>query len=177
MHSLDLSSEKDGVDPVTNKKVKDRVLGAVSLLISIWVIYMSMQLPETRYEGDHGPRMFPLMGAAILALCGIGLLVAPEKGTGQFMTKAQWIAAGKMFLAYVVLIALLYFFGFIVAVPVMLVVITFMLSKLSVKNASTKKRLLISLIFGLVCGAALYLIYVLALDAKMPGGVFWNLFK
>ena len=165
------------MDRVTNKKVKDRVLGAVSLLISAWIIYMSMQLPATRYEGDPGPRMFPIMGAVILALCGIGLLVAPEKGTGQFMTKAQWLAAGKMFLAYVVLIALLYFFGFIVAVPVMLVVVTFMLSRLSVKDASTKKRLLISLIFGLVCGAILYLIYVIALDAKMPGGVFWNLFK
>ena len=153
------------------------MLGAVSLLISVWIMYMSMQLPATRYEGDPGPRMFQIMGAAILALCGIALLIAPEKGTSQFMTKAQWLAAGKMFLAYIVIIALLYFFGFIVAVPVMLFVVTFMLSKLSVKDASTKKRLLISLIFGLVCGAALYLIYVIALDAKMPGGVFWNLFK
>ena len=162
---------------MTNKKVKDRVLGAVSLLISAWITYMSLQLKATAYEGDPGPRMFPLIGAAILAICGIGLIVAPEKGTGQFMTKAQWLAAGKMFLAYIVVVAGLYVFGFMVTVPIMLFVVTFMLSKLSAKDTSTKRRLIVSVIFGLVGGAVLYVLYIVALKAQMPRGVFWNLFK
>jgi len=50
-----------------------------------------------------------------------------------------------------------------------------MLSKLSVKNSTVKHRLIISLIYGLVGGAVLYLAYVVGLRAQMPTGLIWKL--
>jgi hypothetical protein len=62
-----------------------------------------------------------------------------------------------------------------VAVPVALFLATFMLSKLSVKDSTVKKRLLISLVYGVVGGAVLWLAYVKGLRAAMPTGVLWKL--
>ena len=72
---------------------------------------------------------------------------------------------------------LLWLLGFMFAVPIMLFIITFMLSKLSVKDSTVKHRLIISLIYGVVGGAVLYLAYVVGLKAAMPTGVLIELLK
>lgn len=159
------------------KSKKDIVLGAFSICIAAIVTYMSMQLKATGYDGDPGPRMFPMIGGFLMAICGIALIIAPGKSSGAFMTGAQWKAAGALFGVYVLFAVLFYLVGFTVAVPIMLFVVTFMLSKLSAKNTSVKKRLIISAIFGVVGGAALYLAYIVGLGAAMPKGILWSLFK
>ena len=82
-----------------------------------------------------------------------------------------------MFAVYILIAVMLFLFGFAVAVPLMLFVVTFMLSKLSLKDSSRKKRLINSLIFGAVGGAVMYLAYIVGLGAKMPTGWVWTLFK
>ena len=57
-------------------------------------------------------------------------------------------------------------FGFIIAVPISLFIITFMLSKLSVKDATVKHRLIISLIYGVVGGAVVEPELVRACEAE-----------
>ena len=159
------------------KNKKDFFLGIFCILLAAFITYMSMGLKATGYEGDPGPKMFPLMGAFIIAVCGIGVIVAPEKESKQFMTKAQWISAGKLFAMYVAFALLFWLFGFLVAVPVVLFVVTYMLSSLSMSGKTKKQRLLVSLIYGVVGGAVLYLIYVVALDASMPKGLIFKLLK
>ena len=156
------------------KNKKDFGLGVFCLLFASWVTYLSMQLKSTGYQGDPGPRMFPLIGAVIVAVCGIALIIAPEKEQ-KFLNREQWKAAFKLFGLYVLLSVMLWLFGFVVAVPVALFMATFMLSKLSVKDSTVKKRLLISLIYGVVGGAVLWLAYVKGLRAAMPTGVLWKL--
>ncbi|MBQ8307043.1 MAG: tripartite tricarboxylate transporter TctB family protein [Blautia sp.] len=153
------------------KSKKNRILGVISLGLSIWITYLSLNLKATGYEGDPGPSMFPLIGAVILAACGIAMIVAPGKKEGTFLTKEQWKAGGKMFCMYLLLALLLYLFGFLGAVPVMLFIITYMLSGLSLSDKTPKQRLITSLIFGIVGGIVLYLLYVKVLDAKMPEGI------
>ena len=50
-------------------------------------------------------------------------------------------------------------------------IVTYMLSGLSAKHNSRKKRILIAVIFGIVGGALLYLAYVIGLKAPMPTGI------
>lgn len=154
---------------IRNKK--DFGLGVFCILLAAWIAFLSMQLKESMYEGDPGTRMFPLIGSVILAACGIGLLIKQDDPKGAFLTGRQWLSAIKMFSLYVGFIVFLWLFGFLGTVPLALFVATYMLSKLSAKEISTKKRLLISLIYGLVGGAVLYLIYVVGLDAQMPKGL------
>lgn len=159
------------------KNKKDFGLGVFCILLAAFITYMSMGLKATGYEGDPGPKMFPMIGAVIIAICGIGVIVAPEKQEKKFLTKEQWKATGKLFGMYVVFAILFWLFGFLVAVPIELFIVTYMLSSLSMQNASKKKRLLVSLIYGIVGGLVLYLIYVVALKASMPKALILKLFK
>ena len=159
------------------KNKKDFGLGVVTLLVAVWVAYMSMQLKVSAYEGDPGPRMFPMIGSVIMAICGIALIIKQGEPGRAFLTAAQWKAAGKLFAVYVLFVLLFWAFGFIVAVPAILFIVTFMLSGLSAKDKSIKQRLIMSLIFAVIGGAALYLAYVVGLDAKMPKGIVFKLLK
>ena len=159
------------------KNKKDFGLGVVTLLVAVWVAYMSMQLKVSAYEGDPGPRMFPMIGSVIMAICGIALIIKQGEPGRAFLTAAQWKAAGKLFAVYVLFVLLFWAFGFIVAVPAILFIVTFMLSGLSAKDKSIKQRLIMSLIFAVIGGAALYLAYVVGLDAQMPKGIVFKLLK
>ena len=156
---------------MSTKSKKDRILGVITLLLAAWITFLSFQLKATGYQGDPGPRMFPLIGAGVMALCGIVLLIAPGKKPGVFLTKAQWASAGKLFAVYILFALLLWLGGFLIAVPITLMIVTYMLSGLSAKHNSRKKRILIAAIFGIVGGALLYLAYVIGLKAPMPTGI------
>lgn len=157
------------------KNKKDFSLGIFCILFAAWIAFMTMQLKVSLYEGDPGPRMFPMIGSVIMALCGIGLLVKQDAPKGAFLTKKQWVSAAKMFSVYLAFVLLLWLLGFVIAVPVTLFVITLMLSRLSAKEATLKHRIVISLIFAIVGGAALYLAYIVGLDARMPSGLVFKL--
>ena len=159
------------------KNKKDFGLGVFCIVFAALIIYLSLQLKATGYEGDPGPKMFPIIGSVIMAICGIALIVAPEKQAKVFLTKQQWKAAFGLFGMYVVLALLLWLLGFMFAVPIVLFIVTFMLSKLSVKDSTVKHRLIISIIYGVVGGAVLYLAYVKGLKAQMPTGVLIELLK
>lgn len=159
------------------KNKKDFGLGVFCIVFAALIIYLSLQLKATGYEGDPGPKMFPIIGSVIMAICGIALIVAPEKDAKVFLSKEQWKAAFGLFGMYVALALMLWFFGFMIAVPIVLFIVTFMLSKLSVKDATVKHRLLISVIYGVIGGAVLYLAYVKGLKAQMPTGLLFELLK
>ena len=159
------------------KNKKDFGLGVFCILFAALIIYLSLQLKATAYEGDPGPKMFPIIGSVIMAICGIALIIAPEKEQKAFLTWKQWKAAFSLFGMYVALALLLWLLGFMIAVPIVLFIVTFMLSKLSVKDASIKHRLLISAIYGVIGGAVLYLAYIVGLKANMPSGLLIELLK
>lgn len=159
------------------KNKKDFGLGIFSILLAGVITWLSLQLKQTGYEGDPGPKMFPLIGAAVMAICGIALIVKPDAPTGAFLSPKQWLAAGKIFLIYILMVALLYFFGFMVAVPVVMFILTYVLSSLSMTDATKKKRLITSLIYGVAGGGLVYAAYVLGLRANLPKGLIWTLLK
>ena len=158
------------------KNKKDFVLGVFGILFAALIIYMSAQLKASTYEGDPGPGLFPITGSVIMAVCGIALIIAPEKETGEFLTKAQWKAAGLLFCTYILLVAFLYILGFLPTVAIMLFIITFILSKLSSKDSTVKRRIIVSAVFGILGSAGIYLAYVVGLGSRMPGGLLWTLF-
>ena len=97
------------------KNKKDLGLGAFCIVFAAIIAYLSMQLKATGYEGDPGPKMFPLIGSVIMAVCGIALIIAPEKEAKVFLTKEQWKAAFGLFGMYVGFALMFWLFGFIIA--------------------------------------------------------------
>ncbi|NLL45307.1 MAG: tripartite tricarboxylate transporter TctB family protein [Clostridiales bacterium] len=157
------------------KNKKDFGLGVAAVLIAAIITYMSMQLKVSAYLGDPGPRMFPLIGAAIIFICGVALIVRQDQNPGVFLTPKQWKSAFIMFAVYAIATLLFYLVGFAVALPIIFFCLTFMMSKLSLKDLSLKKRIIKAAIYAILAGAGVYVAYVVALGASLPKGVLFRL--
>ena len=161
-----------------NTKKKDRILGVILLLISLFFFYFTMQQEAARFEGDPGPKMFPLIGCVITAVCGILTLVHPEtKERKTYLTKEEFKRAAKLFGLYAAFLVLIWAVGFLVTAPLLLFAISVLFSFESRPNDPWGKRLLRSAIYAVVVGGALYLLYVTALQTQLPTGALWKLFR
>lgn len=157
------------------KNKKDFGLGVVSSLIAAGITYASFQLRGSTYVGDPGPRMFPLFGAALMFICGVALIIKPEKEQKVFMTPKQWKSGLLMFGVYVLATLLFYLVGFAVTLPIIFFILTYLMSRLSLKDLTKKQRTIRSLVFAILAGAGVYVVYVILLDAVLPKGLLFTL--
>ncbi|MBR4753547.1 MAG: tripartite tricarboxylate transporter TctB family protein [Lachnospiraceae bacterium] len=153
---------------------KDRILGIASVLISLWIVMQTMALQVVEKRGDPGSRLFPLIGAAIMLICGLALIIKPGKESKQFLTKEQWKSAGIIFGVYCLCVILFWLVGFMIAVPVVLFIITLLFQGQSRPDDPMKKRVIRSLIYAVIAGAAIYVIYVIGLQADLPTGLLFG---
>ena len=159
-------------------KTKDRVLGIILLLISLFFFIFTMQQETARFEGDPGPKMFPLIGCILTAVCGVLTVVHPEKKEGKvYLTKEEFKRAAKLFGLYALFLVLIWGVGFMITAPVLLFAISYLFSFESRPDDPTGTRILRSAIYAVIVGAALYLLYVTALQTQLPKGALWQLFK
>ena len=157
------------------KNKKDFGLGIFGILFSAWIVWYSVSfLGNARYEGDPGPKLFPIIGAVIMFICSVVILIKPDPASKQFLSKKQWLAAGKIFLLYCLTALLYYLIGFTATVPIMLFILTFVLSKASKPDWTLKKRIISSLIFAIIAGAVIYAAYILGLQARLPKGILFK---
>ena len=161
-----------------NTKTKDRVLGIILLLISLFFFYFTLQQETPRFEGDPGPKMFPLIGCVITAVCGILTIVHPDKKERKtYLTKEEFKRAAVLFAHYAAFLVLIWAVGFMITAPVLLFLISYLFSFESRPDDPKGKRILRSAIYAVVVGAALYLLYVTALQTQLPTGALWKLFR
>ena len=153
-----------------NVKSKDTILGVIALILSGLFCYMTIGLKQTQYVGDPGPKLLPFIGCAILAIFGIALIVCPGKDSERLLTKRQGLDVLKLSTVYFLYTLCMWLFGFAVTLPAVLFVATFMLSKLSAKNATVGQRLLKSLIFTVIASVVVYVLYIYLLDVTFPQG-------
>ncbi len=161
-----------------NATKKDRLLGIILLLISLFFFIFTMQQESPRFEGDPGPKMFPLIGCIITAVCGVLTVVHPEKKEGKtYLNKEEFRRAAKLFGLYAAFLVLIWAIGFMITAPVLLFAISYLFSFESRPDDPKGKRILRSAVYAVVVGAALYLLYVTALQTQLPKGALWQLFK
>ena len=161
-----------------NTKTKDRLLGIILLLISLFFFYFTMQQETPRFEGDPGPKMFPLIGCAITGVCGILTLVHPDKKERKtHLSKEELKRAAKLFGFYAAFLVLIWAVGFMITAPLILFAISVLFSFESRPDDSWGKRILRSAIYAIIVGGALYLLYVTVLQTQLPTGALWKLFK
>jgi len=154
------------------KLKKDQVLGVIVLVIAAFFAYHTFQLAPTDLVGDPGPRMFPLAGCLIMAIFAIVVIVHPEKDNGKvYLTKKQWMYALLLFAVYALYVFLLWLLGFVIANLIALTIVSFMFSYVTEPDKPLGRRILKSIIYAVVVGAALWLLYDLALEAQLPRSV------
>ncbi len=157
------------------KNKKDFILGVATIVIAALITILSMQLRASGYDGDPGPKMFPMTGAAIMLICGIALIIKPGKVAGTFLTRKQWLSALTMFGVYIGVALLFFLLGFMLSLPIIAFTLTFLMSRLSLKELELKKRILKSLIYAVIASVCVYLAYVVGLNARLPEGLVFKL--
>ena len=153
---------------------KDMILGIASVLISLWIVMETMGLQVIEKRGDPGSRLFPLIGAAIMFICGLAIIIKPGSEEKKFLTKEQWKSAGLIFGVYCLCAILFWLVGFMIAVPIILFIVTFLFQGQSRPDDPKSKRLIRSIIYAVIAGAALYVIYVIGLQADLPKGLIFG---
>jgi putative tricarboxylic transport membrane protein len=144
--------------------MSDRLLGGVCVaLAGAMAWHAQAYVAPISYE-PVGPRAFPMLLAALMALCGLWLLVKPAPG-GAALNAAQWRRFGLVAVAVLAYAALFETLGFPLATAVMTVPV-------ALAFGGEWKKALGS---GLVMGVLLYLLFDRLLDVVLPGGVLGTL--
>ena len=153
---------------------KDRKLGVGLIVVAAFFAWQATFLKASNLPRDPGPKVFPWIGCAILALCGILLLIKPgPDGKRMNLNKDEKKRLLIMIAIYVGAVIGTWLLGVLVTLPTMLYIVSYLFSKSSRPDMPTKKRLLTTLLYTVCLSVAIYLIYIVVLDVEIqPGLVF-----
>ena len=153
---------------------RDRILSIILLVISAFFAIKANDQKASNLMGDPGPKVFPWMGCAILALCAIYLFIRPNPdGKKMQLSKEEWKRLGIMMGLYLFIVLGTVYIGIMYTLPVALFCISYLFSKSSKPDLTKKQRIIQTLIYTVCLAAALYLVYVVALDVRLkPGKLF-----
>ena len=151
---------------------KDRWLGLGMILVAGFFVWRSLLLRPSNLNRDPGPAVYPLIGCAILAICGILLLIKPgPDGKRMKMNAAEKKRFWSIIAVYLFAVVGSWALGIMYTIPICLFIVSYMFSKSSKPDMPTKKRLLTTLIYTVILSAAIYVIYVMILDVTIKNGV------
>ncbi|WP_313311460.1 tripartite tricarboxylate transporter TctB family protein [Pulveribacter sp.] len=138
----------------------DRILGVLALALALTMAWMAQAYQaEFSYE-PVGPRAFPLLLAALLALAGMWLAVRP----GRAAQPAAWRPAPALLLVVAAMVAYALLFqtlGFVLATTLMALPV----------GRSFGGRMLPALAAGAGLGLGLYFLFDKLFDVILPTGV------
>ena len=124
---------------------------------------------------DHGRRraVYPFeIGCGILVLCAILLFIKPgPDGKKMNLNKEEKKRLIIMLGLYLLIVVGGILIGITYILPIALFIISFLFSKSSRPDMSTKKRIITTLIYTVLLSAAIYLIYVVVLDVALKPGI------
>ena len=140
--------------------MSDRILGAACIAVGAGMAWAAQGYAATISYEPVGPRAFPLLLAALMAVCGLWLLLRPTLGSASFRA-VPW-AATALSAAAIGLYALLFqMLGFALATALMAVPVGMAF------GGSWKQ----SLAGGVGLGVLLFLGFDKLLDVVLPSGL------
>lgn len=99
----------------------DKPLGTGLIAFGIAGIWATMQITARTFNDDPGPKLFPIIGFAILIICGFGMLLFPKPASeerGSAQERRDEFRRGSIMAALFVLYSLaLWLVGFYLATP------------------------------------------------------------
>jgi len=151
---------------------KERWLGIIAIIIAGFFAYQTGNIRVSDLAGDPGPKVFPYAACALIAVCGLGLIIQkPKKTAGKFMNKEEWKRAIVLFAIYIIYVVLLWLIGYIATMPIILFAISYLFS------IGHNPSILKSALYAIGVSAGLYLFYIVLMQSNLPKGIIWDLFK
>jgi len=139
--------------------MSDRIFGIIGLLIAAAYAWQAKQIHLSFISDNLGPKAFPWLIAAAIAICSLYILIRPEISQG-------WPIKNKLFKIFIVIFSMivyawsLEYIGFVLAT-------TFLSAFLAWQLGATIKS---SLIFGCAISIAVFVLFHLVLGLTMAKG-------
>ena len=149
---------------MSNRTQSDRVLGVVVLLVAAAMGWAARDYAAVVSYEPVGPRAFPLLLAALLAVCGAWLALRPSAQADFSLASLKPVMLCAA--AIVIYAGLFQLLGFIIATALMAVPVGRLF------GGSLRQ----SAVYGALLGAVLYVMFDVLLDVILPLGVLKPLF-
>ena len=145
---------------------KDRILGIIMLALAAFFAFFTTKIQAANIQGDPGPKLFPYLGCAVVAICALVLIFKKNKEQYKpYMSKEQWKRFWTVFGIYVLNYILMYIGGYLLSVPVTLFLSCLLFSKGS--GVPLWKKI----VYPIVVTAGFFLVYVVLLKSALPYGI------
>lgn len=147
---------------------KDKTIGLIMLAVGACFSALTLQIkvPESSINiGEPGPRLFPMIGCALILFGSIGLMLQKGKAAEPFMTKGQVNRMVQLSGLFILYIGALYLLGFTVSTPIMLFV------SMTMFAGNKKVPLWVKVIYSVLITAAIYLVFGKVLALALPKGL------
>lgn len=148
---------------------KNRIIGIVLGAISLLFLYMTSQLPVSKYSTAIGPKVFPNIASGGLLLCAIALFFKKDgigaKEAKPFLDRAGWYRVLKLLILLALFPLIFLYLGFIIAsLTLLFVMITFF-------DLNHEESLVKKVISSVSVTAILYVLFVYVINVRLPTGI------
>lgn len=150
---------------MTNLKA-DRLIGLIFLAAGLWYGYLAVKFEVSALMDPVGPRVFPLILAAILTFLSLLMIIKPKTKGIDWPGTHIWIRIGLTILSLVLYAYLLAPLGFVLSTALVMTALSVIFKGPLVKGAIT------SLLFSI----ALFSLFDTLLGLNIPTGLIFDFF-
>lgn len=141
--------------------MSDRIFGLVGLLLAIGYAWAAFTIEESFLSDAVGPKAFPLIIAAVLALSSVVIIAKPDQGP-DWPALGRFMEVGSAVLVMILYATLLPELGFVIATALAATYLTWRLGTAPIS----------SVICGCLTSAGIYTVFHLVLGLSLAKGPF-----
>lgn len=151
-----LRQEKDGI------MKRDQITGIVAVVIAAFFAVLTFQLEGSRISNDVGPKVFPFIAEAVIAICGAGLICFPQSENKRHYSKAQVKRFALIIGVMLLFVVGLNWLGYFIPMALACFAISYMFGK--EQNVPWWK----CLIFSIIVTFAVFFLFEKGMQLKVP---------
>jgi putative tricarboxylic transport membrane protein len=147
---------------------KDSIIGILLIVLGVYIAITAMQYTIPMTLDFPGPKLYPLIAATGMIICGAGITVGSfQKHEDKKEEKLGWHGVLRILLILAMLVIFvigLQYFGFIISSLVILTAFTALFGR------ERKLPFWKSIVFAVIITSAIYIFYVTLFNLKLPTG-------
>lgn len=152
------------------------IMGIVFILLSLWVVFQTTQIPEKLVSNEPGPKLFPYISAfgmivmAVLSMIFDGKKEAEDnrRGAAPYLDAAGWKRLALIMIECIGFCIAMNLIGFWITamIGMMMFILTLKVDK--------KINIVFAIVLSIALGSLCYFGFTKGFNIPLPKGVIWN---
>lgn len=153
------------------------IMGIVFILLAVWVVYQTGQIPEKLVSNEPGPKLFPYISAAGMVVMAVLSMIFDgrkeaednKNGAAPYLDAAGWKRLALIMVECIVFCVAMNFIGFWITSMVG------MMMFIQTLKADKKINLVFAIVLSIALGSLCYFGFTKGFNIPLPKGVLWNM--